>query len=86
MNQNRRAGLLVVAAGVGAAFVVMIGTGYRVARTAGSPIGDGLYVASIVVLVASIVLPTADPIDAGRVHRELPPGARPYLEQGAERR
>ena len=56
MNQNRQVGLLVVAAGVGAAFVVMIGTGYHVTHTAGSPIGDGLYLVSIVVLAASVVV------------------------------
>lgn len=55
-DDSRYAGLLVAMAAVGAAFVVAIGTGFRVTHTAGSPIGDSTYYGSIGVLVLVVVI------------------------------
>jgi hypothetical protein len=56
ISRKRHLGLLTAATGVGAAFVVMIGTGYRVTHSAGSPIGDVAYLTAIVVLVLLVVV------------------------------
>jgi len=56
MEQKRYAGILLAAAGVAAAFVVTIETGYRVTRTPGSPISDVLYFTSIVALALLIAM------------------------------
>lgn len=54
-EQQRILEMMVGALGVAALFVVGIGTGYRVTNDPSSPIGNGLYVSAIVVLVAVIV-------------------------------
>ena len=64
-ERERITGILIAAASVGSLFVVMIGTGYRVTATPGSPIGDGPYFAAIAVLVliAVRVVRNASPRD-----------------------
>ena len=54
-EQRRFLGVAVAALGILAAFFVYIGVGYHVTNTAGSPISDGMLVASTLALVASIV-------------------------------
>jgi predicted Co/Zn/Cd cation transporter (cation efflux family) len=51
---NRQVGVLLAAAGVGAGFVIVIGTGFRLTDPEHSPISDGVYFAAIGVLVAMI--------------------------------
>ncbi|MEO8562872.1 MAG: hypothetical protein ABI601_12395 [bacterium] len=51
MDLKRHQGVVVIVAGVAAAIVVIIGTGYRVTNMPGSPIGDYTYYVSIGVLV-----------------------------------
>ena len=53
-EQSRVIGLAIAAAGVAALFVVMIGTGYRVTGTAGSPVGSPLYFTALGVLVLTV--------------------------------
>ena len=55
-ERKRYAGLILAAAGVAALFLVMIGTGYRVTQTPGSPIGDVVYFAAIGVLVVLVAV------------------------------
>jgi hypothetical protein len=55
-DDSRYAGLLVAMAAVAAAFVVAIGTGFRVTHTASSPISDSTYYGSIAVLVLVVVI------------------------------
>jgi hypothetical protein len=55
-DDARYAGLFVAMAAVAAAFVVAIGTGFRVTRTPGSPISDSTYYGSIGVLVLVVVI------------------------------
>ncbi|MBL0170118.1 MAG: hypothetical protein IPP90_05195 [Gemmatimonadaceae bacterium] len=55
---KRHAGFILAAAGVAAAFVVVIGTGYRVTRTPGSPIGDTSYRTAIGLLVLVLMVGT----------------------------
>lgn len=53
---SRVTGVLVAMAGVAAAFIVTIGTGFRLTHTAGSPIGDSLYYSAIGALVIVAVI------------------------------
>src|SRR5690349_21058240 len=55
-EQSRLVSLGIVMAGVAAAFVVAIGTGFRLTHTPGSPISNSLYVLAIGVLVLVIVV------------------------------
>jgi hypothetical protein len=55
-DESRYAGLLIAMAAVAAAFVVAIGTGFRVTHTPNSPIGDSAYYGSIGVLVLVAVI------------------------------
>ena len=54
-EQKRLRGILIAMAAVGSAFVIMLGTGFRVTNDPTNPIGDGLYYAAIIVFAAVIV-------------------------------
>jgi len=53
-QRSRYGGLLLVAAGVASAFVVAIGTGYRLTNDPSSPVSDTFYYAAIIVLAVTI--------------------------------
>jgi hypothetical protein len=55
-EKSRVTGLLVAMVGVGAAFIIAIGTGFRLTHTTGSPIADPLYYTAIGVLVLVAVV------------------------------
>jgi hypothetical protein len=55
-QKSRYAGILLAMAGVGSAFIVAIGTGFRLTREPVPPVIDALYFAAIIVLVLVIML------------------------------
>jgi hypothetical protein len=54
IEKKRFLEVLVLMAGIGAGFVIMIGTGYRITGDTGSPISDRLYLTAIGVLIVVV--------------------------------